>query len=112
MKLVLDTSALLYIVEQKIDLAQLASFKIYVPTAVLRELQLLKQRNKKARVALELLPLMKTEFIETGEEADVAVLNAARELNAVLVTGDSELIERARKLGIAVALFHKKQLLL
>ncbi len=112
MKLVLDTSALLYIVERRVDLFQLTPFEIYIPTAVLRELQLLSRRNRKARVVLELLSRIRVEFVETGDEADAAVLTAARELNAVLVTGDAELVERARKLGVSVALFHKKQLTL
>ncbi|MFN3804062.1 MAG: PIN domain-containing protein [Pyrobaculum sp.] len=108
MRLVLDTSALLYIVEHRVEVEQFFGHEVYIPTAVVEELRRL--RKKKAKVALELLPLLRPKVVERGGAADEAVLKCARELGAVLVTGDSTLAKRARELGVAVGRFHKKQL--
>ncbi|ACB39833.1 PIN domain-containing protein [Pyrobaculum neutrophilum] len=110
MKLVLDTSALIYIVERRVDVGQLLEHEVYIPTAVREELALLAARNRKARAALELLPLLRPKIVERGGPADRAVLDAAKELGAVLVTGDRALAERARGEGVPVAKFHKGQL--
>lgn len=110
MKLVLDTSALIYIIEQRINVEQLLEHEVYIPTAVEEELRLLATRNRKARVALELLQLLRPKRYNKERPADRAVLEAAQELGAVLVTGDSALVKKARALGIPVAKFHKGQL--
>jgi len=109
-KLVLDTSALIYIVERRVDVGQLLEHEVYVPAAVLEELRLLAARRRKARVALDVLQMLRPRIHEKGGPADKAVLESAKELGAVLVTGDAALAERARRLGIAVAKFHKGQL--
>lgn len=108
MKLVLDTSALLYIIEHKVAIEQFFEHEVYIPTAVVEELRRL--RKRKAKAALELLPLLRPKVVEMGGAADEAVLKCARELDAVLVTGDSALAEKARGLGVAVGRFHKRQL--
>ena len=110
MKLVFDTSALIYIVEHKIDIGQLLEHEVYVPTAVVEELRLLAQRRKKARVALDVLPLLRPVIYEKKGSADRAALESAKELGAVLVTGDAALAEKARRLGVPVGKFHKGQL--
>ncbi|MEM1887512.1 MAG: PIN domain-containing protein [Pyrobaculum sp.] len=110
MKLVLDTSALLYIVDKKVGLEALEGFEIYVPEAVVEELKTLAKRKKKARVALALLEIIKATLCQEIGPADDAVLKCALKLGAVLVTGDEELAERGRRAGIAVGKFYKKQL--
>jgi len=109
-RLVLDTSALVHIVERRLDVSQLLEHELYVPAAVLEELRLLAARQKKARVALDVLQLLRPKIYEKGGPADKAVLESAKELGAVLVTGDAALAEKARRLGIPVAKFHKGQL--
>jgi len=54
--------------------------------------------------------LLRPKIYEKGGPADKAVLESAKELGAVLVTGDAALAEKARRLGIPVAKFHKGQL--
>jgi len=109
-RLIFDTSALIHIVERRIDIGQFLEHEVYVPAAVLEELRLLATRQRKARVALDVLQLLRPKIYEKEGPADKAVLESARELGAVLVTGDAALAERARRLGIAVAKFHKGQL--
>ncbi|HII47857.1 PIN domain-containing protein [Pyrobaculum aerophilum] len=110
MKLVLDTSALLYIVEHRLDIWELSEHEIYIPSAVLEELNALSRRSRKARVALQLLSLLKYKVVERGGPADKAVLETAVEEGAVLITGDTALAEEARRRGVPVAKFHKGQL--
>lgn len=112
MKLVLDTSAIVYLVEKKVDPAVLMEFELYVPAAVLEELRVLSARSKKARVALELLKFLKYAVYEASGPADLAALRAAKELRAALLTGDNELAEAARREGVPVARFHKRQVVL
>jgi rRNA-processing protein FCF1 len=109
-KLVFDTSALIYIVERRIDISQFYEHEVFVPAAVLEELRLLATRRRKARAALELLPLLKARIYEKRGPADEAALESAKELGAVLVTGDVALAEKARRQGVPVAKFHKGQL--
>lgn len=110
MRLVFDTSALIYIVERRIDIGQFYEHEVFVPAAVLEELLLLATRRRKARAALELLPLLKPRIYEKRGPADEAALESAKELGAVLVTGDAALAEKARRQGVPVAKFHKGQL--
>jgi rRNA-processing protein FCF1 len=109
-KLVFDTSALIYIVERRVDISQFYEHEVFVPAAVLEELRLLATRRRKARVALEILPLLKARIYEKRGPADEAALESAKELGAVLVTGDVALAEKARRQGVPVAKFHKGQL--
>jgi rRNA-processing protein FCF1 len=109
-KLVFDTSALIYIVERRVDISQFYEHEVFVPAAVLEELRLLATRRRKARVALEILPLLKARIYEKRGPADDAALESAKELGAVLVTGDATLAEKARRQGVPVAKFHKGQL--
>jgi rRNA-processing protein FCF1 len=111
-RIVLDTSAIIYIVEMKIDVLQLLGHEIYVPTAVLEELRALAAKNRKAGLALRLLPQLRPRIYERGGPADLAVLEAARELNAAVLAGDSEICKEARRRGIPVARFHKKQIVI
>ena len=110
MRLVLDTSALVRIVERRIDVGQLLEHELYVPAAVLGELRLLAARQKKAQAVLDVLQLLRPKTYEKGGPADKAVLESSKELGAALVTGDAALAEKARRLGIPVAKFHKGQL--
>ncbi|MEZ0318391.1 MAG: PIN domain-containing protein [Pyrobaculum sp.] len=112
MRLVLDTSAIIYLVEKRVDPAALMEFELFVPTAVLEELQVLSRRSKKARVALELLRFLKYRVYDAPGPADFAALRAAKELGAALLTGDNKLAEAARRGGVPVARFHKKQVVL
>ena len=78
MKLVLDTSALIYIVERRVDVGQLLEHEVYVPAAVLEELRLLAARRRKARVALDVLQMLRPRIHEKGGPADKAVLESAK----------------------------------
>lgn len=112
MKFVLDTSALLYIVERRLGLDELEGHEVYIPAAVLEELNALAKTKKKARLALKILESLKASICPEAGPADDAALKCAAALNAVLVTGDQELAERCKKAGLPVAKFHKKQLVI
>ncbi|AFA38576.1 putative proteins of PilT N-term/Vapc superfamily [Pyrobaculum oguniense TE7] len=110
MKLVLDTSAVIYIIEKKIDATQLLEHEIHIPIAVVEEMQKISVKNRRARAALQLLEILRPTLHKKRGPADRAVLELAKELGAVLVTGDEALAERARREGVAVGKFHKGQL--
>lgn len=110
MKLVVDTSALIFIVEKKIDTTQLLEHEVYIPDAVWEELRKLAQRSRKARTALQVATALNPRPCPKAGPADAAVLDCARELGAVLLTGDRKLADRARRAGVPVAKFHKGQL--
>lgn len=96
--------------EKRLGLDPLALHELYIPYAVLEELYGLLKANRKARVALRLLKLMAPFVAPVGGSADAAVLAAAKELGGVVLSGDAALIHEARRAGLAVALFHDKDL--
>jgi len=109
-KLVVDTSALIFIVEKKIDVSQFLEHEVYIPDAVWEELRKLAQRSRKARAALQVAAALNARPCPKAGPADAAVLECAQELGAVLLTGDRELADRARRVGVPVGKFHKGQL--
>lgn len=120
---VVDTSAIMYFLEKKIDLldAILSSdfeiSKIYIPDIVLGELKLIaskgmSRRARLARIALNYLEKILVKRKENVkiiqikcpemESVDDAILSWAQGNDAVIVTADIKLKNRALKSGLKV----------
>ena len=102
----LDANALLLPFQFRINLdAELARLfgapDIAVPTPVLRELEALAQRDRRARSALRLARAYPA--IEAPGSADYALLDLALAREAAVVTNDAALRERLRAARVAVA---------
>ncbi|MFO7990711.1 MAG: twitching motility protein PilT [Thermoplasmata archaeon] len=100
-EVVLDANALIMPFDSSINLDDelervIGNPKIYVPSSVIDELNALERKD-----ALKLAERYKT--IDVEESKDTGVLEAAEKLDAVIVTNDRGLLERARKKGLAVA---------
>ncbi len=110
MRIVIDTSSLIYLIEKRIDPSILAEHTIFVTYPVLDELQTLSIKRRKARVALKLLRVM-APFVAGGAgPADRSVVAAAEMMGGAVLSGDDEVVEEARRRGLAVLLFHDKEL--
>jgi rRNA-processing protein FCF1 len=103
---VIDTSAIMMLFEFSIGLEKeltrlLGSYKIIVPSAVIDEIRILKDRakGKKKLIAKPGLKLAESfEIFNTNlDDADDAVLSVAKEFNGVVFSNDKELRKRAKK---------------
>ncbi len=96
--------------ERLLDPSVLAEHTIFVTYPVLDELQTLSSRKRKARVALKLVRVL-APFVAGGTKpADRSVLEVAERYKCAVLTGDSEVIAEARRRGLAVLLFHDREL--
>ncbi|MEL9991563.1 MAG: PIN domain-containing protein [Thermoproteus sp.] len=111
MRLVLDTSSIIYLVEKRLDPSILAEHTLFTTYPVLEELLALSARRRgKARVALSLLRLLAPFVVDVGGPADESVVIAAVKIGGHVLSGDSEVIATARRRGVPVALFHDREL--
>jgi len=123
-KVVLDTNALFFPFQFKVNIeneitALVGSCDIVVPDIVLEELRnLQKKGNKTAGAALRYAGRFEIYQRDSsagvggetgGVRGDTAVLDAAIDLKAILVTSDKELIGRAKKMGLQVIFLRGKQ---
>ncbi|MEM0448752.1 MAG: twitching motility protein PilT [Methanomassiliicoccales archaeon] len=100
-KVVFDTNALLMPFEFHINIdfelrRLLGDFQAYVPGCVIGELK--RSSSKHASAALSLA--RKYPIAETKEQGDEGVIEAARRLEAFVVTNDALIRSRLRKLGM------------
>lgn len=123
-QVVLDTSAIIACVTERVDLVEAlvnsleGEVELLVPSAVVRELtELARGRGRRgvaAGLALtrlrELLEASKLELMETAfGDVDEAVLELSSSLGAWLATADKRLRERARAVGVPVLAFSKSK---
>jgi len=118
---VLDTSAIMFAVERRVDLLELvlsvpeSICKIVIPSSVINELDTLAKggglRSKVARAALEVIEVERRkhssiiEIIDTGEisaPVDDVILTVASKGGRVVITADRKMKKKARALGIYV----------
>jgi len=115
---ILDTSAILMFFEFSVDWEQelmrlLDGYRIVVPTEVIKELEILSRqtastRKRKAAAALKLAKRYQT--AETiAENADDAVIEAAKKTQGVVVTNDTELRKRLNHDSIPVIFLRGKK---
>ncbi len=105
MKVVLDTNALMAPFEYRINIdmeiqRNLGHPDIYVPSCVLGELRKLSSRRWEARAALQLA--QKYREVDVQSPGDSGVIEAAKKLNAHVITNDQELIKKLKKEKIPV----------
>ncbi len=111
-KVILDTNALLMPFQFKVDIEKeldriLGTYELLVPSSVIHELELLK--DKHAKPALKLARRFRT--IEVDEKGDKAIIKLAEELNAMVVTNDKNLRNDLEEVGVKVIFLRQKSYL-
>ncbi len=101
----LDTNALLMPFQFSIDLEGelkrlLGEHEVLVPSSSLEELRRLSKTSRKARAALQLTDRFRT--VEVKGRGDDALLEAAKEREAIVLTNDRKLRRRLREAGLPV----------
>lgn len=107
----LDANALMMPFQFSVDLEDelrrlLGNPDVRVPSSALRELERLAQTQSQARAALRLAA--RYPVIEVEGRGDEAILAAARERGAVVVTNDRELRKRLRSADVPVIYLREK----
>lgn len=109
MRIVIDTNALIYAAESKIDLfSLLKGNKIIIPNLVLEELQLIskaaaKASDKKAAfLALKIIENASFEAIQLSGKTDSAILKFAKAGDVAVLTNDAAFKKRLKQEGVKV----------
>jgi len=113
MRVVLDTNALMLPFQVRLNLDSeiqgiLGDAEIYVPSSVMGELERLSKRRWEAKAALQLA--QKYRRVQVTSLGDNGVLEAAKKLNAWVVTNDEEFISRLRREGVPVIYLRQNHL--
>ena len=117
---ILDSSAILMFFEFSLDWENelkslVGAYHLVVPSAVVKELQLLASRGagqKKAVAALKLIEKYKT-IDEDSLYADEALLKIAKKTKGIVITNDTSLRHQLKKQGNSVIFLRgKKKLVL
>lgn len=103
---VLDANALIMPFQFSIDLEGevdriIPNPELYVPSSVIDELEGLKRKDA-------LILSERYETIDVEKDRDAGVIEAAEEVDGVIVTNDRELKEKARERGIPVAFLRSR----
>lgn len=116
MKIVIDTNALIYAVENKLDLFQLLQGnELIVPNLVLEELQLISRAAKKASdkkaafLALRILECTSFEMIHLFGKVDDAITKFAKSEDAAVLTNDLILKRNLVKENVRVLHIRQKK---
>lgn len=127
---VLDTSSILFAVDKRINIVELALeapvpvCRILIPVPVLREIRFLADRGKSSRAVKASVALsMINHLLESGEKiisifdpglsdksVDDIVIDAARAEGRILITADRRMRKKARELGVIAYLVAKASL--
>lgn len=104
-KVILDTNSLLLPFQKNVNIEAelfeiLGNYEIIVLSSVIDELKNLAKGNWHAKTALELAKRYK--ILDVEEKGDFAIIFAAKNINAVVVTNDKKLRRELRKNGICV----------
>lgn len=96
--------------EKRLDPSILAEHTVFVAYSVLEELQILANKKRRARVALKLVRALAPFVAGGAEPADRSILAVAERYKCAVLTGDSEVVKEAKRRGLAVLLFHDREL--
>ena len=117
MKVVIDTNALIYAAENKIDLFRLMKGnQIIIPNLVLEELQLISKAAKKASdkkaafLALKILENASFRTIKLAGKTDSAIEKFAKATDSAVLTNDSALKKRLKHKDIKVLNIRQRKL--
>lgn len=110
--LILDTSSLIYVVKNKINLElalKMTSSDLYpvIPGCVLNELRGLAGHNVDARVAISLFSAL--EKIETEGKGDNCIEELAKKTGWAVLTNDRELTKTLKAMNIRVYLVKQRR---
>ena len=116
MKVIIDTNALVYAAENKLDLfALLKGYVIIIPNLVIEELQSLSRKARKASdrkaafLALKLLEYASFKTVELSGPVDKAIADYAQKESAAVLTADLALKKALAKAGIKVLHIRQKK---
>jgi len=116
MKIIIDTNALIYAVENKIDIFQLLQGnELIIPNLVLEELQLISRAAKKASdkkaafLALRILECTSFEMIHLFGKTDEAITKFAKSEDAAVLTNDLALKRNLLKEKVRVLHIRQKR---
>jgi len=116
MRIVVDTNALIYAAENKIDLfLLLKGNKIIIPNLVLEELQIISKAAKKASdkkaafLALKILECGAFEMVKLEGSTDKAILEFAKSRYASVLTNDLAFKKRLKQAGVKVLHIRQKK---
>ena len=116
MKVVMDTNFLVYLVKYNIfQQMEQPGIELIVPSAVIKELERLSEREKKAsdrdaaKFALFIIYKTNIRIVKTEKSGDEAVLDVAIKENAELATLDYELARKASARRIKVIELRQKK---
>ncbi len=115
MNVVLDANALMMPFEYHLNLDLeikkiLGDVHIFVPSCILGELERLSRRRWEAKAALQLAE--KYDIINVEKLGDKGVLEAAKKLNAYVVTNDRALVKILKKEGLKVLSMKQNRLVI
>jgi len=114
-KVVLDTNALFFPFKFSINLEEeilqlVGRCEIVVPDVAISELEKLRREgNKEAGAANKFLERFDRLTCNPAMKGDAAILDAAKNVNGILVTSDKELIRKAKAEGLKVIFLRGKQ---
>ena len=114
---ILDTSALLMFFEFSFDWETelyrlLGAYRLVIPAAVIHELEILvmhRRGQKKAAAALKFIEKYDRIDDDEGGSADEALIQLAGKTKGIVVTNDTRLRQRLRKLGYPVVFLRGKK---
>ncbi|HKZ49919.1 MAG TPA: DNA-binding protein [Candidatus Nanoarchaeia archaeon] len=116
MKVIIDTNALVYAAENKINIFDLLRGReIIIPDNVIAELKLITKSAKKAGdkkaafIALKLLELSSFKSLELFGRTDNAIEEYAKENNVAVLTADKKLKGILRKAKVKVLHIRQKK---
>ncbi len=115
MNVVLDANALMMPFEYKMNLdleieRVLGKAELFVPSCIIGELEKLSKKRWEAKAALQLA--RKYKVIEVKQLGDRGVLEAAKKLNAYVVTNDRALLRILKSEGIRVLSMKQNRLVM
>ena len=115
MKIVLDSNALMmpfiYKLNLDIEIKKLiGDAEIYIPSCVVGEIERISERRWEAKAAFNLLK--KYRIVEVEKLGDEGVLEAAKKLDAYLLTNDEDLLKRAKKEKIKIIFMKQNHLVI
>jgi|GEM_PF-5179404 len=109
---VFDTSFLINCVKAKINplhevKMKLGIYEAIIPGAVMNELENLSQKNKFAKVTLEMVKKSQHTVVEGGNNADKSVVYIAAEREARVASTDKEVRQNAKALELKLVTLRK-----
>jgi len=116
MRVLIDTNALVYAAENKLQIFDLLRGKeVVIPSNVIAELRLIQSKGKKASdkkaafIALKLLELSSYRSVELFGKTDKAIEEYAKENKVAVLTNDRMLKKALQKAGVKVLHIRQKK---